>query len=239
MLANREIFLEPYHQQIMKSLFSLAALAAAFATLSSCAPDKSAEASPVPSPSASAASSAAAAHIFVTTPRGNSARYRIREQLVKVDLPNDAVGVTNGVTGVIATDAKGNIIPAESKFTVDVTTLKSDRDRRDGFVQRRVLETDKYPNVTFVPTSIRGVTLPLPKSGTRALEVTGNLTVRDQTHPVTWKVNATFGGTGVTGTAATAFTFADFGIDQPRVPIVLSVADTIKLEMDFSMGAQK
>lgn len=33
----------------------------------------------------------------------------------------------------------------------------------------------------------------------------------------------------------TAFTFADFDIDQPRVPIVLSVADTIKLEYDFTL----
>jgi hypothetical protein len=39
----------------------------------------------------------------------------------------------------------------------------------------------------------------------------------------------------MTGKAATAFTFKDFSIDQPRVPVVLSVAETIKLELDFSM----
>ena len=46
-------------------------------------------------------------------------------------------------------------------------------------------------------------------------------------YPTGWREMA------VTGTAATAFTFADFGLTQPKVPIVLSVADTIHLEYDF------
>jgi hypothetical protein len=37
------------------------------------------------------------------------------------------------------------------------------------------------------------------------------------------------------GTASTRFTFADFGITPPRVPILLSVADTIAIEYDFSL----
>lgn len=63
----------------------------------------------------------------------------------------------------------------------------------------------------------------------------GNLTVRGVTKPTTWHVNAEAKGGQVTGKASTAFTFADFNIDQPRVPIVLSVADTIKLEYDFTL----
>jgi hypothetical protein len=35
--------------------------------------------------------------------------------------------------------------------------------------------------------------------------------------------------------ASTRFTFADFGIAQPRVPVVLSVADTIGLEYSFTL----
>ena len=179
---------------------------------------------------------------YVTAPVGNAARYRIREQLVGLDLPNDAVGETSGVTGVIAADAKGNVIPSESKFTIDVSTLKSDKDRRDGFVRGRVLETKEFPTVTFVPTSVRGVSMPLPKSGTKTFDLIGDLTVRGTTKPTVWKVTAQFAPDGVKGAAHTAFTFTDFAINQPRVPVVLSVADTIKLEMDFNMvpeGARK
>jgi polyisoprenoid-binding protein YceI len=61
----------------------------------------------------------------------------------------------------------------------------------------------------------------------------GDLTVRDVTRPTTWQVSARRQGNDIVGTATTQFTFKDFNMDQPRVPIVLSVADTIKLEYDF------
>lgn len=151
-------------------------------------------------------------------------------------MPNDAVGETKGVSGVVSADKKGKVLPNASKFIIDVSTLTSDKQRRDGFVRGRVLETDQYPTVTFVPTAVRGITLPLPASGTKTFDMTGNLTVRGNTKPTTWKVKAQFAPNSMTGHATTAFTFTDFGIDQPRVPVVLSVGDTIKLELDFSMA---
>lgn len=203
-------------------------------------PSKSAEARAVTSTQgrssvASAPSTAAAAVRYVTAPTGNAARYRIREQLVGLDLPNDAIGETSGVTGTIAADAKGNIIVSESRFTVDVTTLKSDKDRRDNFVRRRVLETEANPSVTFVPKSVKGVTLPLPRSGRKSFEIVGDLTVKGKTRPAVWKVDAQFAADRITGAATTSFTFADYGIEQPRVPVVLSVDETIKLELDFTL----
>lgn len=215
-----------------------------FAALSvtACEPRESAEARSVTGTAAQvqakSPSPTAAAYRFITAPERNAARYRIREQLVGVDLPNDAVGETKAVTGAISADKKGNLIPAESKFTVDVSNLVSDKDRRDGFVRRRVLQTDQYPTVTLVPTSIKGLSLPLPTSGARSFDLIGDLTVRGVTRPTTWKVNAQFTPSGMNGKALTAFTFKDFAIDQPKVPVVLSVADTIKLELDFSLVRQ-
>jgi polyisoprenoid-binding protein YceI len=223
-----------------KTLNTIIFAAIGFGSVIAWEPNKSAEArSPAsettPAATATLPVSAVVASRFVTDPAGTAARYRIREQLVGVDLPNDAIGETKEVTGVISADAKGNLIPAESKFTIGIATLASDKQRRDGFVRGRVLEADKYPTVTLVPTSIKGVSMPLPKSGSKAFEIIGDLTVRGVTHPTTWKVNAQFQPNRMTGKATTAFTFADFAIDQPRVPVVLSVADTIKLELDFSL----
>jgi polyisoprenoid-binding protein YceI len=183
----------------------------------------------------------AAAIRYVTAPTGNAARYRVREQLVGVSLPNDAIGETKNVTGAISADSKGNVLPAESKFVIDVTNLVSDKQRRDGFVRGRVLETDQYPTVTFVPKTVRGLSAPIPTTGSRTFDVLGDLTVRNVTKPTTWKVTAQFSGTSVTGTAKTGFTFNDFSIQQPRVPVVLSVGDSIHLELDFNMipGAPK
>jgi polyisoprenoid-binding protein YceI len=225
----------------MTSTLKLSAATLAVLLLGACEPGREADARPAIQATLEAPAqitAEAAAIRYVTAASGNAARYRIREQLVGLDLPNDAVGETSGVTGTITADAKGNVVSAESKFTVDVSTLKSDKDRRDNFVRRRILETEQYPTVTFVPKSVKGIGLPVPSKGTKTFQIIGDLTVRGATRPVTWNATAAFSPTGMKGKAVTSFTFADFGIDQPKVPVVLSVDETIKLELDFNMIAQ-
>ena len=176
---------------------------------------------------------------LVLASSGNEARYRVREQLVGHDLPNDAVGETAKLTGAISVDSSGKVIRDASKFTVDAGSFVSDMKRRDGFVRGRLLEADEYPTIAFVPTSVSGVSLPLPASGSRQIEMTGDLTVRGVTRPTTWKGTVEFKNGGVAGSASTAFTFDDMQLEQPRVPVLMSVADTIKLEIDFNLIQQK
>ena len=66
------------------------------ATTASAKTPASAEAVP-----AQAKSSTVAGLRFVVAPMGNEVRYRIREQLVRVDLPSDAIGKTADITGGI------------------------------------------------------------------------------------------------------------------------------------------
>jgi polyisoprenoid-binding protein YceI len=174
---------------------------------------------------------------YVVAQDGNEARYRVREQLLHHDLPNDAIGTTAAITGGLTLSPAGKIDSAASKITIDVRPLKSDQDRRDGYVQRRLLQTDQYPTVEFVPTSFSGVSLPL-KSDEQSFDIAGLLTVRNVTHPIVWHVKAKSTGADLTGTGETKFTFADISLDQPHVPVVLSVADTIKLESDFHLVRQ-
>lgn len=170
---------------------------------------------------------------YVVAPTGNEARYRVREQLVGVDLPNDAVGVTSQIAGSILVDATGVIVRDSSKITVTLTSLKSDKERRDNFIRRRTMETEKFPTVELVPTMLHGITTKPMTGAATVFELMGDLTVHGVTHPTTWKVAAKAEGADVVGTATTAFTFKDFGLEQPKVPVLLSVADTIKLEYDF------
>jgi polyisoprenoid-binding protein YceI len=172
---------------------------------------------------------------FEVASTGNEVRYRVTEQLAGFDLPNDAVGKSSAVTGAVVLDSAGRVVPAASRITATVSGLASDRGRRDGYVRSRILETDSFPTVTLRPTSLRGLPSPLPASGTSSFTLTGDLTIKGVTRPSTWNVIAAFRGDTVSGLASTAFTFAEFGLNQPRVPIVLSVGDTIRLEYDFTL----
>ena len=175
---------------------------------------------------------------FVVAPEGNEARYRVREQLASLEFPNDAVGATSAITGAIVVDGDGSIARDHSKITVDLRPLKSDRDRRDNYIQRRTLETATHPNVELVPTAFRGLSFTTRLSGPQTFQLLGDLTIKGVTKPTTWQVTAQFEGGKVTGSASTAFTFDDFGMAKPRVASVLSVADTIRLEYDFTLVAE-
>ena len=78
-----------------------------------------------------------------------------------------------------------------------------------------------------------GLSWPLPTSGEVSFEMVGDLTIRDQTRPVTWETTATFTDGGVEGLAKTVVTFEQYEMTKPRVAIVLSVVDEIRLEINF------
>lgn len=180
----------------------------------------------------SAQSHPAAPSRYVVAPVGNEARYKVMEQLANIGL-NEVVGTTKDVTGRITLDGSGKVVKDSSKIVVNVSTLTTDQKRRDNYLKGKSLESTKFPEVTLVPVSFDGLADVIPAGQSKTFTLVGNLTVRDQTRPTTWQVTARRQGNDIVGTAKTMFTFKDFNMDQPRVPIVLSVADTIKLEYDF------
>ncbi len=171
-------------------------------------------------------------------PERSEANYRITEQLANNDLPNDAVGKTSAMSGSITIRADGTIDTATSQFTVDLSTLTSDRDMRDNYVRRNILDTTQYPEAVFVPTAITGLSMPFPESGSVNFQVTGDLTIKDVTHPVTWDVTGEVANGEATGKATTSFTFETFNLPQPSVPIVLSLEDNIILEVMVTLTAK-
>jgi len=167
----------------------------------------------------------------------SQARFRVREQLAGVQLPSDAVGATKAIQGAIVFGPNGEIIREQSKFTVDLNTLRTDQPMRDAFIKQNTLETQRFPTAEFVPHTAQGLPWPLPTSGEVTFKLIGDMTVHGATRTVTWDVTARFSGREVSGTATTSVTFGDFGMTQPRVARVLSIEDNIRLELDFALQA--
>ena len=169
-----------------------------------------------------------------TLGEGTIARYKVEEVLANTGF-KIATGETSDVAGSIAFDVDGNVVSQDSRIAVQAATLTTDSNRRDGYVRNRTLETDTWPEVVFQPTSIDGLPAPLADAtGPVDFTITGDLTVKDQTREVTWDAMADFAGDGTaSGMASVVFTFEDFGMDKPRVAIVVSVEDEILLELDF------
>ncbi len=189
-----------------------------------------------PGPSTGPTPATVAAAVFRIIPDQSEARYRVREQLAALQFPSDAVGRTNAISGTIAFAGDGSIVSSVSKLTVDLRTLRSDQERRDNFIRMNTLEVSRYPTAEFVPREARGLPWPLPTSGEATFQLVGDMTIHGTTRPVTWDVTARFAGDRVTGTATTSFKFEDFNMQVPRVAVVLSVENNIRLEVDFTFA---
>jgi polyisoprenoid-binding protein YceI len=222
----------------MTSSLRAIAAAGAAAVIVSCG---GASSVPTPSPTATptstvtATANAAPGASSWTVTDQSKATVRVREQLVGLSLPSDAVLTATGAKGTFALKADGTF-DTGSKVSFDLTTLSSDQRDRDNFVKNDTLGVRQFPTADFVPTKTTGLTLPLPASGSFTFTLTGNMTIKGTTKEVTFDVTAKRDGSDLTATATAnpTWKFADFGMRAPSVPFrVLSVTDEIRVAIDL------
>jgi polyisoprenoid-binding protein YceI len=166
---------------------------------------------------------------------GSSASYRVREQLARLNFPNDAVGTTQTVTGSLHFAADGAIEADQSKLRIDLRTLKSDEERRDAYLRERTLRTDRFPIAEFQARRTEGLIYPLPSTGSVSFQLIGDLAVHGVTSEVSWNVTGNLGSDVVTGRATTRFPFSKFKLTIPKLLGLVSVNDDIQLEVDLKM----
>jgi polyisoprenoid-binding protein YceI len=155
--------------------------------------------------------------------------YRVQEELANIG-GNTAVGRTPDVSAPLTI--------AGTKVTVatieaNLTTLKSDDDRRDGQLSRQGLETSSFPTATFTLTTPIDLGT-IPADGTEiSASAVGQLTLHGQTKDVQIPLKAKLSGSTIVVTGSLDIAFADYGITKPNSFAVLSIADTGTLELQL------
>src|ERR1700744_865337 len=121
-----------------------------------------------------------AASAAVTTwkidPAHSSADFKVKHMMI-----SNVKGSIKGISGILtehATDASLSSIDA----SLDASTLHTGEDQRDAHLKGPdFLEVEKYPKITFKSTKVE-------RKGNEEYAVTGNLTIRDVTRPITLAV---------------------------------------------------
>ena len=140
---------------------------------------------------------------------GSEAGYRATEVLFGQS--TEGAGRTEEITGsleIAGTEA------TEASFEVDMTTLASDEERRDGQVHSRILETSTFPTATFELTEPIDFGEPADLEEV-TVQATGDLTVHGVTQTVTVDLSARRNGAAIEVTGNIPVTWADFDIDDP------------------------
>ena len=169
---------------------------------------------------------------FRIVPERSEAAYFAGEQLARLPVPSTAKGATNDIEGEFHLTADGFDLDGteESKFTVNLSTLKSDEDRRDNRVQD-ALETSRFPTATFVIRDVTAVDSTLPPTEEHTFRLTGVLDLHGVQKVTEWEVRARRDGNVMTALATTTFRFDEFNITPPNIAGFVSVVGDITLQV--------
>lgn len=148
--------------------------------------------------------------------------------------PYTVVGTTDQVAGELAIDPSNPAASQVGVIQVNARTLTIDNEFRNRAIKNRILMTDEYEYITFTPTELVGLLESVEIGQSYSFQIVGDLTIRDVTQQVTFDVTAMpESAERLSGTAQTTIAYADFGLSIPEVPQVASVADDVRLEIDF------
>ncbi len=146
--------------------------------------------------------------------------------------PNTVVGTSTIVLGELLLDPADPSSLQVGTVLVNARDFATDSGTRDGVLRGRILDTDTFEFIEFTPTAIDGL------SGATGSEVTftitGDLTIRDVTNPVTFAVTAALAADEtISGTAEATVDRTDWGINIPNAPGVANVSETVILRFEF------
>lgn len=168
---------------------------------------------------------------------GSEARFYIDEVLLGND--KTVIGTTPDVTGNINFDLANPQATTIGTIAVNAQTLITDDNRRNNQIKNRILESDKFPFITFEPLNIKGLPEMLAVGDTFNVQITGNLTIHGVSRTETFEVAVTVvSESELQGLGATTIFHADYNLSIPKVPIVARVEEQVKLEIAFTATAQ-
>jgi polyisoprenoid-binding protein YceI len=183
------------------------------------------------------AAPAVGALTFSIVPDESETRFVIGEVLNGQD--NTVVGTTNQISGEFTVDYADLSTASFGTITVDAGTLATDSDRRNTAIREFILQAGQYPSITFTPTSVEGLPGAAEIGTAYPVSISGDLTIKDVTHPVTFEGEVTpVSADRVEGSASATITRDDYSLGIPNVPFVASVEEQLNLEFDFVATAQ-
>jgi polyisoprenoid-binding protein YceI len=160
--------------------------------------------------------------------------YRVQEQLVGGVIEQTTTGRTSDMNGSFTITG---MTVHDVSVTADLRTLTSDRSQRDNAIKDRGLESNRFPEATFVlaePLNFKSV----PKEGetVRATAV-GDFTLHGVTRRVSIPVEGRWDGRDIQVIGNLHVVFADYGIEAPTSPAVASIKN--EGEMEFQIFFRK
>jgi polyisoprenoid-binding protein YceI len=153
--------------------------------------------------------------------------YRIKELFGGATIKKDAVGRTPAISGAMT--IQGGVV-REARVEADLGELESNRVARDTYLADNALETDEFPDASFVLTRPLAAENPFEAGVDTELQAVGDLTLHGVTKTVVVDLDARWDGDRIEVAGTAPIVLADYEIDRPDTPVA-AVDDSGSLEL--------
>ena len=163
---------------------------------------------------------------------------RAQETVVNFDAASTKVEFTLGATlhsvhgtfqlkrGQVRFDASTG--QASGEIAIDAASGNSGSEDRDKKMHNEILESEKYPEIIFVPSHVEGA---VPAQGSAKVEVAGVLRLHGQEHPTTLVMSVERSGErDLSAATQFAIPYVKWGLKNPST-FLLRVSDTVEIDI--------
>lgn len=162
----------------------------------------------------------------------STATFRLDEELR--GSPTTVVGTSGIVLGQIQIDREDLASSQIGEILINARDFETDSGLRNRAIRGPILDTDTFEFISFVPVSIEGLNGSAAVGDELEFTVSGDLTIRDVTQPVTFEVTAVLtSDETIEGNASTVVERGPFELVIPSVPSVANVSEEVRLSLDF------
>jgi polyisoprenoid-binding protein YceI len=116
------------------------------------------------------------------------------------------------------------------EIVLDATSAKTGIDARDRKMHSEIIESDKYPEITFVPVHVEGK---IATQGKSTVQIHGVFTMRGTQHEMTVPTDIDISPDHWLATSHFAIPYVQWGMKDPS-NFLLHVKDTVQIEAKLS-----
>jgi polyisoprenoid-binding protein YceI len=119
---------------------------------------------------------------------------------------------------------------ASGLVVVDATSAKSGNDGRDRKMHKDILESQRYPEITFAPTGFAGK---MSSSGASEVKLDGIFRLHGADHPMTLTLPVQMSGDSISSKTHMVVPYIAWGLKSPNT-LFLHVGDTVEIDIASS-----
>lgn len=119
---------------------------------------------------------------------------------------------------------------SSGEIVVDAASGDSGNGTRDKKMHRSILESQKFPEIAFAPSRLRGT---VNASGESKVEIDGTLTIHGASHPLTASAVVNMAGERLQAKAHFAVPYVSWGMKNPST-LFLRVSESVDIDLDLA-----